>query len=481
MRRALTHIIFTIATIGALLNTSCRKQESMSFDVPQGSILVSMPGERGTTTFDSKNITSITATSTPTGWKVNDIDMYKGTITVTAPSTFENGEVYNGDITLKGYSPIGSTATLTIYVAILPNADIDFSTTPANCFVATQPATRYHINPYIGGTATPLATADVKLLWQSRKGLIKFLDMRNDDVTFYLAKAENDEGEEIDEVYEGNALIGAYDASGKLIWSWHVWVTNNKPESSTVNINGRTMMNVNLGASCNSEGSTDHDKILGSYGLFYQWGRKAPIVGPYSWNFNGNEDGRIYDVDGTMLYYKYATSTAEHGTTTWSNENPISIILGNPENSYNWLFTGNDDTLWSDTSKTEQDPCPYGWRVADSETFATLTIAAAEDDLPWEEAQPMCGWRLTDAQTSQSYFFSAAGRRNYIDGRLDIVNDDEIYPIPWSGYYWSSTTDGAMAKALYFDLNTATRAWNAIEVARPMQRANAMPVRCIRE
>ena len=47
-----------------------------------------------------------------------------------------------------------------------------------------------------------LATADVKLLWQSRKGLIKFLDMRNDDVTFYLAKAENDEGEEIDEVYE---------------------------------------------------------------------------------------------------------------------------------------------------------------------------------------------------------------------------------------------------------------------------------------
>ena len=76
---------------------------------------------------------------------------------------------------------------------------------------------------------------------------------------------------------------------------------------------------------------------------------------------------------------------------------------------------------------------------------------------------------------------AAQGRRNYLDCRLDIFNDDETLPVPWSGYYWTVTTAGTDAKALYFDLNTATRTWNSIDPSRSMQRANAMPVRCVRE
>ena len=95
----------------------------------------------------------------------------------------------------------------------------------------------------------------------------------------------------------------------------------------------------------------------------------------------------------------------------------------------------------------------------------------------------MYGWNLEDTTTGYTYFFTAQGRRNYLDGRLDIVNDDAFRPIPWSGYYWTaSSLEDGNAEAMFFDLNSETRAtWNAFEPARSMHRANAMPVRCVRE
>ena len=166
---------------------------------------------------------------------------------------------------------------------------------------------------------------------------------------------------------------------------------------------------------------------------------------------------------------------------TWANDNTLSFIKGNPENGYDWLYANHDDTLWSTTTKSEQDPCPAGWRVADISVFENLTIEAMDDNMSWEEAQPMYGWNLEDSATGETHFFTAAGRRNYLDGRLDIINDDDFRPIPWSGYYWTASTDGVDAKALFFDLNTETRTWNGINTSRSMHRANALPVRCIRE
>ena len=78
---ALTLVLTTVAL------WSCSKSETYSLNVPAKGIIVAKPGDSGTTTFDSSNITSITATSVPKGWTVDSIDMYKGTITVTSPST----------------------------------------------------------------------------------------------------------------------------------------------------------------------------------------------------------------------------------------------------------------------------------------------------------------------------------------------------------------------------------------------------------
>ena len=462
---------------------ACNKAESNMLIVPSGSIIVPEAGMQGSTTFDSRNITSIKAISTPMGWSVDNIDMYEGVITVTAPASFDNDESRRGTLSLRGYTPTGDTRTIDIYLAIAETKSFDNA---ANCFVASIPMTRYTFNPFKGGTEDiVLETANIKLLWQTRSNLIRFLHIRENEsgeleASFYVDEDKDDEGNS--KVYPGNALIGAYNAAGEVIWSWHVWVTNCDIEATAVELNGKTMMSVNLGAELNSNGSTDAEEIYSSYGMYYQWGRKEPFVGPQAYNFPGNNDCVLYSERGWGdINIEYVDSTAEHGTVEWAVANPLALIKGYKDNDYNWLYD-KDDELWNGSTKSEYDPCPAGWRVPDSSLFANLTIAALDDELAWSEAQKQYGFNLVNTETEREYFFTAQGRRNYIDCRLDIFNDNETLPVPWSGYYWTSTVDNSDAKALYFDLNTVTRTtWNDIDVSRSMRRANALPIRCVKD
>ena len=480
MRRVFHSAVMAIVLSLGLSLWACSKTETNSFVVPTYSILVSQPGETGSTEFETRNITSIEATSIPDGWSVDNIDLYTGIITVTAPKTFDNNEETEGDLVLKGYTPTGNTRTVTIFVAILPNADIDFSDKPANCFVVTQAKTRYKFNPYIGGASTPLETSYVKLLWETRRGLINYIDMRDGKVSFFIGDTSDNDETELS-LYPGNALFGAYNDKDELIWTWHVWVSDKNPEEHVTTLGGKEIMEMNLGAISLNDGSGNESKILASYGLYYQWGRKTPLPGPFSWNFAHNEDARLYNLDGDILYLDYVESTAETGTVAWANANPLSVITGRGENGYDWLFASTDNTLWSSQKKSENDPCPHGWRVPDNTIYAYLTITEKDDAMSWEEAQPMYGWWLKDTTTNQEYFFTAAGRRNYIDGRLDNMNTNIELPVPWSGYYWTTTPLEGNASALYFNLNTNTRTWNGFEPAHAMQRANALPIRCVRE
>lgn len=479
MRRVICSIVLVVSLCVALV--ACSKDESNLLEVPSESIIVPNAGVQGTTTFDSRNITSLTPTSIPNGWTVDNIDMYKGTITVTAPASFDNEEVRRGFLHLKGYTPTGKTRGVSIFLAIAETIPFNDA---ANCYVATTPQKRYAFNPMVGGNGdVELATAEIKLLWQTSTDLVEYIDMRENEngameASFFIDEDEQNEGR----VVAGNALIGAFNSAGEIIWSWHIWVTNNDPSKSAVELNDQIMMNVNLGAEHNSNGSTNGDDIYCSYGMYYQWGRKDPFIGPLAYNFPSNDDDNIYNSDGYRIPLEYVDSTIEQGTVEWATAHPMALIKGCKDNGYDWLYNEHNTELWSASQKSKYDPCPAGWRMPDSSLFANLTIAASDDDLAWSEAQKQYGFNLVvNTETEREYFFTAQGRRNYLDCRLDIFNADETLPVPWSGYYWTVTTAGTDAKALYFDLNTATRTGNSIDPSRSMQRANAMPVRCVRE
>lgn len=483
MMYRLYHSLIVAFVVVSMMFVGCKKAEERSFEIPSESILIEVghAGDMGTTSFKSQNISAIDVVSVVAGWEVVEIDLSSKSITVKSPSMFDNDEKRSGTISLAGYTPLGTKVSISLYVAILDNPDVDLRQSPANCYIANKPATRYLFNPYVGGNSVALDTEYIEIIWQTTNDIIKYVDLQDGVASFYVEELTDDDDKPQGKLQEGNALIGAYDAAGELLWSWHIWLTNSDPERETVVLNGRELMNINLGADCNSQGEKDKDKIGRSYGMYYQWGRRTPIIGPQDWRFSMNADMLVYKGSGAYLYFDYVASDATVGSIEWAESNPTSIIVGCKSNNYDWMFEGHDDALWSTTSKSDHDPCPAGWRIPDSSIYEGLTISSVDDELSWQEAQGMYGWNLVD-QNSGSYFFSAAGRRNYLDGHLDIVNDDEVRPVPWSGYYWTATAvaDGD-AHAMFFDLNSATRTWNGFDAQRKMHRANAMPVRCVRE
>ena len=69
---------------------------------------------------------------------------------------------------------------------------------------------------------------------------------------------------------QGNALITIHNAEGDILWSWHIWVSDEIVKTSKGN--GLTWMDRNLGALNNNPDD------LSNRGMLYQWGRKDPFL-----------------------------------------------------------------------------------------------------------------------------------------------------------------------------------------------------------
>ena len=164
------------------------------------------------------------------------------------------------------------------------------------------------------------------------------------------------------------------------------------------------------------------------WGKLYQWGRK----------YGQGYDGRLY-VNGAATGYISDKSSPGHA------EGPVSVSDGNSESSANTFFvdygsgdmdwvTPHSNTLWNSCSedspvKTENDPCPEGWRVPTYNELNNLCQNHSE----WmndEDGQPgywLCGTSSYTESVPQ-VFFPAAGNN------INIVNDGRGK----TGYYWSS-------------------------------------------
>ena len=143
----------------------------------------------------------------------------------------------------------------------------------ANCYIVDRKGT-YSYYATEGNSDIPLRDiASVSVLWESFGtsiaplvgDLIKSVSYADDYITFQTA----------DTFKEGNAVVAAKDASGNILWSWHIWLTD-QPEAHVYRNNAGTMMDRNLGATSATPGE------VGALGLLYQWGRKDPFLGSTS-------------------------------------------------------------------------------------------------------------------------------------------------------------------------------------------------------
>ncbi len=202
----------------------------------------------------------------------------------------------------------------------------------------------------------------------------------------------------------GNALIGVYNSSNDLLWSYHIWVcgdyaNGDLTETWQTGSDGSAYyeyMDRNLGAYSNLPGSK-------SFGLLYQWGRKDPFIGAYREATNGTYERdfrrvrkqytRHYEQKNGLTYVwgNYDDeNVAEDADIKYAIANPTTILDEGLLNTDHGTGTTQQQAqgLWGTSSytadvsetgnKTMYDPCPPGYRVP---SLNALTVYDGYNDL----------------------------------------------------------------------------------------------------
>ena len=256
-------------------------------------------------------------------------------------------------------------------------------------------------DPWIKSSGTP---KDATLVWSD--GFYMFNDVHLDGN--YLVFTINK-----DYMQQANAIVAVRDASGTIMWSWHIWVTErdiNQTHKVDDWNNGATydMMSSNLGwvdgkqvyydprkfeftftqgktgdiktMTVTQKGETFDYKDAGS--TYYQWGRKDPIVALMNRDKTGVDDYRRLDTPTDEYLYKtqpgwvtsaegikhpnvYYVQNATYSSTAWLTGDAYSPKL--------WNVDGTEGDKWVESSrKTVYDPSPEGFKVPVPRAFSVF-------------------------------------------------------------------------------------------------------------
>ena len=265
----------------------------------------------------------------------------------------------------------------------------------------------------------------------------------------------------------GNALVGIYDASNRLLWSYHIWCPEDDPTDgmyayTQTNTGTYNVMTMPIGAVKKaSPGMANPEKAAG---LYFQWGRKDPLGRPT--NFTPSTGGDILNVLGpdqssalnigdsdysitggnlksceiwfsdgvgstasrnTLLNAWKSTGTGELSRfiLNYTVSKPWMHILSVDENMTSYLnsWIPVDDWLWGNgyektsyptiekTYKSIFDPSPEGYRVPPRDLWVNFVKNHASAD-----ARSYSGDALTEYKTNNfnvaSLTFSLANNAN---------------------------------------------------------------------
>ena len=321
----------------------------------------------------------------------------------------------------------------------------------ANCYIISE-AGLYKFKTVKGNSSESVGSvASASILWETfgtdtapePSDLISGVCYKDGYIAFQIS----------DTFKEGNAVIAAKDADGNILWSWHIWLTD-QPQAQVYNNDAGTMMDRNLGATSATPGD------VGALGLLYQWGRKDPFLGSSSISRNAI-------AKSTITWPSAVKSDSSNGTIDYATANPTTYITYNNKN-YDWYYTGDsstDNTRWTTSSsvKSIYDPCPAGWRVPDGGRngiwskagFGTTTYDSTNKGMSFSISSPSTTW------------YPASGYRSKDDGGLFVVGS--------IGYYWSASPYSYYAYYLIFYGN------GEVIPSNDSNRANGFSVRCLQE
>lgn len=188
--------------------------------------------------------------------------------------------------------------------------------------------------------ATKLSPSSAALLWQDAPALLS--DVRLEEGRVHFTAGEG----------QGNVLIAVRDADGRILWSWHIWVTDYDPSSQAPKLNGLSWMTRNLGAL-----SDDYDETGSAKGFVYQWGRKDPFPSGAGWN--DLNDITVYDASGTAATDLFANeANFIYDEAAFGRRHALLGYYPAAGNrgaaSGTWSFVGGQASYWTLTATQEQ-------------------------------------------------------------------------------------------------------------------------------
>ncbi|MCD8091587.1 MAG: hypothetical protein LUF01_01585 [Bacteroides sp.] len=298
---------------------------------------------------------------------------------------------------------------------------------------------------------------------------------------------------------KGNAMIAVRNASGKILWSWHIWRTNGvglkeldesyKVKMQTSNKRFIYVMDRNIGSNFVSIPPSYAD-CTGGNGLYYQFGRKDPFPGTYSSTTGEQHKFSNTPSPGSTAFM---LSIEKPFLFYWLNSVPYNWISSAKLNSTDWKMS---NCLWGDNSKnsgniidqepwdgkkTIYDPSPAGWRVAPADTWTGILKSNYSFNNTF--VSNLFNYINVVGGFSNGYtVYSVADENRYIylcatgyygyDGGTQVSYGKEY------GYGWLSSPGGSdSTDAAYLSIFRVS----LIGIVGKMYRAFGFPVRCVKE
>ena len=315
-------------------------------------------------------------------------------------------------------------------------------------------------SPYINIQNASDQATKAEVIWEDCQNIVTTPKVTGSGADSYLTfeiKKEN--------LQNGNAVVAVTNATGKVMWSWHLWFT---PKSSLKKIpftsGGSTynFMTDNLGwkytkwtgglkrevvVKIEQQAETGEKKtatitlkqapgnnVREGYGNLYQWGRKDPLPGTDTFYPNTGykfNDGYTIVGDSHAEYTNPANvQRMEKRTIGLSIREPGIMLPKVGGGKLSWinrqyinLWSADNDKMYESETpikngvKTIYDPSPVGFKVPDAYAFKDLSKGVAV----WEN-----GYTLK-LDNDKDIYFPAGGYRDGNDGVIKGVNGYAMY------------------------------------------------------